>query len=150
MLISLSPYCPHSPARSCRLNRRPSTKPSNRCEGAELSRESSSPRPRYLPVRRRQNSGVCDVKAAKLFVDLKLRLAGVGHDMETSAPTSHSAHSSLLQHVLLLEQARQQTAMLAGMAQTCTHTYTNTLALTCSQNQIFSQSRLKPDGSFVV
>ncbi|XP_029363502.1 histone deacetylase 5 [Echeneis naucrates] len=37
--------------------------------------------------------------------------AGVGHDAET--PSSHSAHSSLLQHVLLLEQARQQTAMLA-------------------------------------
>uniref|UniRef100_A0A665SYX5 Histone deacetylase n=1 Tax=Echeneis naucrates TaxID=173247 RepID=A0A665SYX5_ECHNA len=36
---------------------------------------------------------------------------GVGHDAET--PSSHSAHSSLLQHVLLLEQARQQTAMLA-------------------------------------
>uniref|UniRef100_A0A674P168 Histone deacetylase n=1 Tax=Takifugu rubripes TaxID=31033 RepID=A0A674P168_TAKRU len=29
------------------------------------------------------------------------------------SPSSHSAHSSLLQHVLLLEQARQQTAMLA-------------------------------------
>ncbi|XP_026202642.1 histone deacetylase 5 isoform X2 [Anabas testudineus] len=39
--------------------------------------------------------------------------AGVGHDVETPPPTSHSAHSSLLQHVLLLEQARQQTAMLA-------------------------------------
>uniref|UniRef100_A0A7N6AJP9 Histone deacetylase n=1 Tax=Anabas testudineus TaxID=64144 RepID=A0A7N6AJP9_ANATE len=38
---------------------------------------------------------------------------GVGHDVETPPPTSHSAHSSLLQHVLLLEQARQQTAMLA-------------------------------------
>ncbi|XP_054615135.1 histone deacetylase 5 isoform X5 [Dunckerocampus dactyliophorus] len=38
--------------------------------------------------------------------------AGVGHDVETSS--SHSAHSSLLQHVLLLEQARQQTAMLSG------------------------------------
>ncbi|XP_049599818.1 histone deacetylase 5 isoform X1 [Syngnathus scovelli] len=37
--------------------------------------------------------------------------AGVGHDVET--PSSHSAHSSLLQHVLLLEQARQQTAMLS-------------------------------------
>lgn len=34
--------------------------------------------------------------------------------MEAPAPSSHSAHSSLLQHVLLLEQARQQTAMLAG------------------------------------
>ncbi|CAG05956.1 unnamed protein product, partial [Tetraodon nigroviridis] len=30
-----------------------------------------------------------------------------------AASSSHSAHSSLLQHVLLLEQARQQTAMLA-------------------------------------
>eukprot|EP00066_Takifugu_rubripes_P012616 XP_011601882.1 PREDICTED: histone deacetylase 5 isoform X2 [Takifugu rubripes] len=39
--------------------------------------------------------------------------AGVGHDVENPAPSSHSAHSSLLQHVLLLEQARQQTAMLA-------------------------------------
>ncbi|KAK5856841.1 hypothetical protein PBY51_008409 [Eleginops maclovinus] len=39
--------------------------------------------------------------------------AGVGHEVETPPPTSHSAHSSLLQHVLLLEQARQQTAMLA-------------------------------------
>lgn len=41
--------------------------------------------------------------------------------METPPPSSHSAHSSLLQHVLLLEQARQQTAMLAGML---THTST--------------------------
>lgn len=39
--------------------------------------------------------------------------AGVGHDVETPPPSSHSTHSSLLQHVLLLEQARQQTAMLA-------------------------------------
>uniref|UniRef100_A0A8D3B4I4 Histone deacetylase n=1 Tax=Scophthalmus maximus TaxID=52904 RepID=A0A8D3B4I4_SCOMX len=39
--------------------------------------------------------------------------AGVGHDVETPPTSSHSAHSSLLQHVLLLEQARQQTAMLA-------------------------------------
>uniref|UniRef100_A0A8C4IC19 Histone deacetylase n=1 Tax=Dicentrarchus labrax TaxID=13489 RepID=A0A8C4IC19_DICLA len=39
--------------------------------------------------------------------------AGVAHDVETPPPSSHSAHSSLLQHVLLLEQARQQTAMLA-------------------------------------
>ncbi|XP_051905536.1 histone deacetylase 5 isoform X2 [Hippocampus zosterae] len=39
--------------------------------------------------------------------------AGVGHDVETPPPSSHSAHSSLLQHVLLLEQARQQSAMLA-------------------------------------
>ncbi|KAL7379433.1 hypothetical protein ABVT39_027475 [Epinephelus coioides] len=39
--------------------------------------------------------------------------AGVGHEVETPPPSSHSAHSSLLQHVLLLEQARQQTAMLA-------------------------------------
>uniref|UniRef100_A0A1A8BX59 Histone deacetylase n=1 Tax=Nothobranchius kadleci TaxID=1051664 RepID=A0A1A8BX59_NOTKA len=37
---------------------------------------------------------------------------GVAHDVESPAPTSHSAHSSLLQHVLLLEQARQQTALL--------------------------------------
>uniref|UniRef100_UPI003AB01714 histone deacetylase 5 n=1 Tax=Centroberyx gerrardi TaxID=166262 RepID=UPI003AB01714 len=36
-----------------------------------------------------------------------------GHDVETPPPSSHSTHSSLLQHVLLLEQARQQTAMLA-------------------------------------
>uniref|UniRef100_A0AAQ4PW23 Histone deacetylase n=1 Tax=Gasterosteus aculeatus aculeatus TaxID=481459 RepID=A0AAQ4PW23_GASAC len=35
----------------------------------------------------------------------------VGHEVEP--PSSHSAHSSLLQHVLLLEQARQQTTMLA-------------------------------------
>ncbi|XP_039893127.1 histone deacetylase 5 isoform X2 [Simochromis diagramma] len=41
--------------------------------------------------------------------------AGVGHDVETPPPSSHSAHSSLLQHVLLLEQARQQTAMLVPM-----------------------------------
>ncbi|XP_068606450.1 histone deacetylase 5-like, partial [Brachionichthys hirsutus] len=39
--------------------------------------------------------------------------AGAGHDVETPPPGSHSAHSSLLQHVLLLEQARQQTAILA-------------------------------------
>uniref|UniRef100_A0AAX7SJN4 Histone deacetylase n=1 Tax=Astatotilapia calliptera TaxID=8154 RepID=A0AAX7SJN4_ASTCA len=39
-------------------------------------------------------------------------VACVGHDVETPPPSSHSAHSSLLQHVLLLEQARQQTAML--------------------------------------
>ncbi|XP_075938921.1 histone deacetylase 5 isoform X4 [Anarhichas minor] len=39
--------------------------------------------------------------------------AGVGHEVETAPPSSHSAHSSLLQHVLLLEQARQQAAMLA-------------------------------------
>ncbi|XP_057716953.1 histone deacetylase 5 isoform X1 [Corythoichthys intestinalis] len=39
--------------------------------------------------------------------------AGVGHDGESQPPSSHSAHSSLLQHVLLLEQARQQTAMLS-------------------------------------
>ncbi|XP_072224137.1 histone deacetylase 5 isoform X2 [Leuresthes tenuis] len=38
--------------------------------------------------------------------------AGVGHDVETPPAPSHSTHSSLLQHVLLLEQARQQTAML--------------------------------------
>uniref|UniRef100_A0A7N8WV09 Histone deacetylase n=1 Tax=Mastacembelus armatus TaxID=205130 RepID=A0A7N8WV09_9TELE len=37
----------------------------------------------------------------------------VGHDVDTPPPSSHSTHSSLLQHVLLLEQARQQTAMLA-------------------------------------
>ncbi|KAM9392525.1 LOW QUALITY PROTEIN: histone deacetylase 5 [Pholidichthys leucotaenia] len=41
--------------------------------------------------------------------------AGVSHDGETPPPSSHSAHSSLLQHVLLLEQARQQTAMLVPM-----------------------------------
>nr|XP_057904257.1 histone deacetylase 5 isoform X1 [Doryrhamphus excisus] len=40
--------------------------------------------------------------------------AGVSHDVETPPSSSHSAHSSLLQHVLLLEQARQQTAMLSG------------------------------------
>ncbi|XP_069033746.1 histone deacetylase 5 isoform X2 [Embiotoca jacksoni] len=44
-----------------------------------------------------------------------LLCAGVGHDSETPPPTSHLAHSSLLQHVLLLEQARQQTAMLVPM-----------------------------------
>ncbi|XP_033827413.1 histone deacetylase 5 isoform X2 [Periophthalmus magnuspinnatus] len=38
---------------------------------------------------------------------------GIGHDVETPPPSSHSTHSSLLQHVLLLEQARQQNAMLA-------------------------------------
>uniref|UniRef100_A0A3B4ZVS4 Histone deacetylase n=1 Tax=Stegastes partitus TaxID=144197 RepID=A0A3B4ZVS4_9TELE len=43
--------------------------------------------------------------------------AGVGHDVETPPPSSHSAHSSLLQHVLLLEQARQQTAMLPMYSQ---------------------------------
>uniref|UniRef100_A0A4W5LV06 Histone deacetylase n=1 Tax=Hucho hucho TaxID=62062 RepID=A0A4W5LV06_9TELE len=31
----------------------------------------------------------------------------------TQAPNSHSSHSSLLQHVLLLEQARQQSALLS-------------------------------------
>uniref|UniRef100_A0AAR2IMX3 Histone deacetylase n=1 Tax=Pygocentrus nattereri TaxID=42514 RepID=A0AAR2IMX3_PYGNA len=37
------------------------------------------------------------------------------HDPDPPAPTnSHSPHSSLLQHVLLLEQARQQSALLAG------------------------------------
>uniref|UniRef100_A0A3Q2P776 Histone deacetylase n=1 Tax=Fundulus heteroclitus TaxID=8078 RepID=A0A3Q2P776_FUNHE len=41
--------------------------------------------------------------------------AGAAHDVEAPPPTSHSAHSSLLQHVLLLEQARQQTAMLVPM-----------------------------------
>ncbi|XP_056608047.1 histone deacetylase 5 isoform X3 [Triplophysa dalaica] len=40
--------------------------------------------------------------------------AGAPHDSEApSAPNSHSSHSSLLQHVLLLEQARQQSALLA-------------------------------------
>ncbi|XP_061088005.1 histone deacetylase 5-like isoform X3 [Conger conger] len=38
--------------------------------------------------------------------------AGLAHDTEPPAPNSHS-HSSLLQHVLLLEQARQQSALLA-------------------------------------
>uniref|UniRef100_A0A674MBR1 Histone deacetylase n=1 Tax=Takifugu rubripes TaxID=31033 RepID=A0A674MBR1_TAKRU len=38
--------------------------------------------------------------------------SSLGSICQTS-PSSHSAHSSLLQHVLLLEQARQQTAMLA-------------------------------------
>ncbi|XP_056263017.1 histone deacetylase 5-like [Pseudoliparis swirei] len=42
---------------------------------------------------------------------------GVGHEVEAPPPSSHSAHSSLLQHVLLLEQARQQTAMLAVYSQ---------------------------------
>ncbi|KAJ8364732.1 hypothetical protein SKAU_G00135630 [Synaphobranchus kaupii] len=37
---------------------------------------------------------------------------GVPHDTETPPTNSHS-HSSLLQHVLLLEQARQQSALLA-------------------------------------
>ncbi|KAI1896536.1 hypothetical protein AGOR_G00095780 [Albula goreensis] len=37
---------------------------------------------------------------------------GVPHDTEPPAANSHS-HSSLLQHVLLLEQARQQSALLA-------------------------------------
>uniref|UniRef100_A0A8B9GKR4 histone deacetylase n=1 Tax=Astyanax mexicanus TaxID=7994 RepID=A0A8B9GKR4_ASTMX len=36
------------------------------------------------------------------------------HEPDPAAPTnSHSTHSSLLQHVLLLEQARQQSALLA-------------------------------------
>ncbi|XP_077590197.1 histone deacetylase 5 isoform X2 [Stigmatopora nigra] len=40
--------------------------------------------------------------------------AGLGHDGDTQQPPgSHTAHSSLLQHVLLLEQARQQTALLS-------------------------------------
>lgn len=52
----------------------------------------------------------------KLNVSLSfVFIAGVGHDVESPPPSSHSAHSSLLQHVLLLEQARQQTAMLAGI-----------------------------------
>uniref|UniRef100_A0A671LQV6 Histone deacetylase n=1 Tax=Sinocyclocheilus anshuiensis TaxID=1608454 RepID=A0A671LQV6_9TELE len=39
---------------------------------------------------------------------------GAPHDPEPpSASNSHSSHSSLLQHVLLLEQARQQSALLA-------------------------------------
>ncbi|XP_028310241.1 histone deacetylase 5 isoform X1 [Gouania willdenowi] len=38
-----------------------------------------------------------------------------GHDVEAPPPSSHTAHSSLLQHVLLLEQARQQCAMLVPM-----------------------------------
>ncbi|KAL3054422.1 hypothetical protein OYC64_006704 [Pagothenia borchgrevinki] len=41
--------------------------------------------------------------------------AGVCHEVETPPPTSHSAHSSLLQHVLLLEQARQQTLLAVPM-----------------------------------
>uniref|UniRef100_A0A665T057 Histone deacetylase n=1 Tax=Echeneis naucrates TaxID=173247 RepID=A0A665T057_ECHNA len=36
--------------------------------------------------------------------------------LPAETPSSHSAHSSLLQHVLLLEQARQQTAMLRGVS----------------------------------
>ncbi|TRY92153.1 hypothetical protein DNTS_031459 [Danionella cerebrum] len=40
--------------------------------------------------------------------------AGAPHDPEPpSASNSHGSHSSLLQHVLLLEQARQQSALLA-------------------------------------
>ncbi|KAL4657833.1 histone deacetylase 5-like [Arapaima gigas] len=39
--------------------------------------------------------------------------AAAAHDSETPAANSHSGHSSLLQHVLLLEQARQQGALLA-------------------------------------
>uniref|UniRef100_A0A8C7TKL4 Histone deacetylase n=1 Tax=Oncorhynchus mykiss TaxID=8022 RepID=A0A8C7TKL4_ONCMY len=39
---------------------------------------------------------------------------GMQHDLDsTQAPNSHSSHSSLLQHVLLLEQARQQSALLS-------------------------------------
>uniref|UniRef100_A0A669B8C7 Histone deacetylase n=1 Tax=Oreochromis niloticus TaxID=8128 RepID=A0A669B8C7_ORENI len=37
----------------------------------------------------------------------------VGHDVETPPPSSHSAHSSLLQHVLLLEQASQSPLVTA-------------------------------------
>ncbi|KAM3864294.1 LOW QUALITY PROTEIN: histone deacetylase 5 [Diretmus argenteus] len=47
------------------------------------------------------------------FLSTSSLSAGAGHDVEAPPPSSHSAHSSLLQHVLLLEQARQQTAMLA-------------------------------------
>ncbi|XP_047212165.1 histone deacetylase 5-like isoform X2 [Girardinichthys multiradiatus] len=46
------------------------------------------------------------------FLSTSSLSAGAAHEVETSTPTSHSAHSSLLQHVLLLEQARQQTALL--------------------------------------
>lgn len=53
--------------------------------------------------------------------------------METAAPSSHSAHSSLLQHVLLLEQARQQTAMLAG-----THTHTQQARSKCIKSLLTS------------
>ncbi|XP_041735578.1 histone deacetylase 5 isoform X4 [Coregonus clupeaformis] len=39
---------------------------------------------------------------------------GMQHDLDSpQAPNSHSSHSSLLQHVLLLEQARQQSALLS-------------------------------------
>lgn len=38
-----------------------------------------------------------------------------------AAPNSHAGHNSLLQHVLLLEQARQQSALLAGNPHTHTH-----------------------------
>ncbi|XP_029110029.1 histone deacetylase 5 isoform X2 [Scleropages formosus] len=38
---------------------------------------------------------------------------GAAHDSEAPATNSHGSHSSLLQHVLLLEQARQQGALLA-------------------------------------
>uniref|UniRef100_A0AAV2KKR8 Histone deacetylase n=1 Tax=Knipowitschia caucasica TaxID=637954 RepID=A0AAV2KKR8_KNICA len=46
------------------------------------------------------------------FLSTSSLSAGAGHDVETPPPSSHSTHSSLLQHVLLLEQARQQNAML--------------------------------------
>lgn len=55
-----------------------------------------------------------NVTSCELGINKHNSFAGVGHDLDNPAPSSHSAHSSLLQHVLLLEQARQQTAMLAG------------------------------------
>ncbi|KAJ7992575.1 hypothetical protein DPEC_G00280110 [Dallia pectoralis] len=40
--------------------------------------------------------------------------SGMQHESESpQAPNSHSSHSSLLQHVLLLEQARQQSTLLS-------------------------------------
>lgn len=63
--------------------------------------------------------------------------AGAGHDVESTPTSSHSAHSSLLQHVLLLEQARQQTAMLAGMY---THTHTHTCSGGHTSNTVHSVS----------
>ncbi|KAM7372666.1 hypothetical protein PAMP_009818 [Pampus punctatissimus] len=63
---------------------------------------------RSSPLLRRKDGTVIST-----FKKRAIEISGVGHDVDTPPPSSHSAHSSLLQHVLLLEQARQQTAMLA-------------------------------------
>lgn len=55
-----------------------------------------------------------------------------------SAPNSHSSHNSLLQHVLLLEQARQQNALLAG------NTHTHTVTHICTGNRVTVSSSVNP------